>query len=84
MTNELNIPITRVTCPPCCLCGKQATVEVTTDDWNNYQAAQGDLNNPKRLAQNAFPEMDADDREMLITGTHPACWDAIMGEEDDD
>ena len=33
--------------------------------------------------QNAFPEMSAADREMLITGTHPACWDKLCPEEDE-
>lgn len=34
--------------------------------------------------QNVWPEMDVDQRELLITGTHPACWNAMFPEEDED
>lgn len=34
------------------------------------------------LIQEAFPTMPAPDREMLITGTHPECWNLMFGEED--
>jgi hypothetical protein len=33
--------------------------------------------------QNAFPEMSMEDREILITGTHPACWDKLFPKEDE-
>jgi len=32
------------------------------------------------FVQNVFPEMSPEDRELLISGTHPACWDRYMGE----
>jgi len=31
--------------------------------------------------QSAFPDMKAADREVLITGTHPACWDKLFPAE---
>jgi len=31
----------------------------------------------------AFPDMSVDDREMLISGTHPACWDRLFPCEDE-
>ena len=34
--------------------------------------------------QEAFPEWTAEQRELLKTGIHPECWDAMMSEEDDD
>ena len=35
--------------------------------------------------QDAFPDMSAGDREILISGTHAACWDKLFpGEEEDD
>ena len=34
--------------------------------------------------QNVFPEMSAADREVLITGTHPACWNKLFPEEEGD
>ena len=33
------------------------------------------------LIQNVFPDMSADDREFLMTGTTPAEWDKLTGEE---
>lgn len=32
--------------------------------------------------QVALPDRPSDFREMLITGTHPECWNRIFGEED--
>lgn len=34
------------------------------------------------LIQNAFPQLDANDREFLMTGITPEEWDEIMGEEE--
>jgi hypothetical protein len=34
--------------------------------------------------QNVFPTMDPADREVLLSGTHPSCWDAAFPDEDDD
>lgn len=31
--------------------------------------------------QSAFPDMSAGEREVLITGTHPACWDKLFAGE---
>jgi hypothetical protein len=33
------------------------------------------------LIQDVFPDMSVNDREMLITGTHPACWDNLFPRE---
>jgi hypothetical protein len=30
------------------------------------------------LVQRVWPHMTPDDRELLITGTHPACWEKIF------
>jgi len=34
--------------------------------------------------QNAFPDMTMSDRELLISGTHPACWDKLFPEEEEE
>jgi hypothetical protein len=34
--------------------------------------------------QDAFPTLSPALREQIITGTHPACWDEIFGDEDED
>ena len=33
--------------------------------------------------QVALPELDADQRELLITGTHAHCWNRMFGPDDD-
>jgi hypothetical protein len=34
------------------------------------------------VIQNAFPELDAEDRERLISGTCPKCWDKLFGSKE--
>lgn len=60
---------------PCVFCGKTAIVVVDIEGWEKYQAGE--------FVQKAFPRMPADVREMFISGTHPACWEAHMKGEDD-
>jgi len=31
-----------------------------------------------------FPELIPDQRELLISGTHPACWDVMFAEVEDE
>jgi hypothetical protein len=33
--------------------------------------------------QDALPELDADQRELLMTGTHAHCWERMWGSDDD-
>jgi hypothetical protein len=32
--------------------------------------------------QDALPELDADQRELLISGTHAQCWEKMWGPDD--
>lgn len=34
--------------------------------------------------QTALPDLDDDQRELLISGTHAHCWQAMFGGDDDD
>ena len=36
------------------------------------------------LIQNCFPDMSEGDREILISGTHPDCWNQLFPKEEDD
>lgn len=38
--------------------------------------------NKGEFIQNAFPYATASDREMLISGSHPECWDKAFGGEE--
>ena len=65
------IEMTDVLCPKCPLCHVQSTLSVPLSGFLMRQDGA--------LVQTAFPEMPMDVREMLISGTHPECWDAEFG-----
>lgn len=73
-----------ISAPRCMYCQKSATIELTPDEQMRYEQLQrGKITH----IQDALPEWSADKRELLITGTHPECWDAIfedVDEEEDD
>ena len=65
---------------PCVMCKMPAIV--TDVDETGYVAWQNGQN-----IQDALPELDPDQRELLMTGTHAHCWDRIwttMKEFDND
>ena len=68
--------VTICTTLPCVVCGERSTVRVNTEQLAAW----------KRGAhiQVAFPDMTDDDRELLLTGTHPACWETLCPNEDDE
>lgn len=55
-----------VTTKRCVLCGKSSTLTVDADAHRRWRGGT--------LIQKAFPDLDADSRELLISGTHPSCW----------
>jgi hypothetical protein len=59
----------------CTVCGEY---EVWSLDRKAVESWQGG-----EYIQNAFPDMSAEDRELLISGTHPACWDKLFPKEDE-
>ena len=70
MTNQIEVK-TR----PCCVCGQS---EIKTLNREAVYRWQGGEN-----IERAFPEMGAGERELLITGTHPDCWDKLFSEEEE-
>jgi hypothetical protein len=58
-----------VVCRPCAVCGKQAEVSMTADQFGRWLAGEH--------VQNVLPSMPAPERELLISGTHPACWNKL-------
>ena len=61
------------TCP---FCGKTHYVIVDAADWINYTEGV--------LAQNAFPDLSATEREQIISHLCPECQDKIFNTDDDD
>ena len=65
-----------VTNPVCMMCGNGSSSRV---DWLKYYLWVGG-----GLIDQIFKEMNAGERELMITGTHPYCWSQMMNGEDED
>ena len=55
----------------CPICGDEHCFEVTEEQFKKYQSGEDYI-------QNIFPELSADEREMLITGICPSCWNKMF------
>lgn len=60
----------------CPFCGEVHNIWVNEVDYNAWFEGE--------LAQDAFPYLSADEREMLISGICPTCWDGMFGIPEDD
>lgn len=60
----------------CPFCGKTHYIEVKAKDYLAWQDGE--------LVQDAFPYLSADEREMLISGICPSCWDGMFSEDEDE
>lgn len=64
----------------CHYCKVEHQQFITTDQWYRWQE-NGEY------IQDVFPHLTDSQREMLLTGTHPECWEKMFPqdeEEDDD
>lgn len=57
--------------PACFVCKKSSMMVVPFKEFMAYQLGA--------LLQDAFPNMEAAEREQFKTGTHPKCWDKVFG-----
>jgi hypothetical protein len=61
-----------VECPPCRVCGIRGVLaDVPVDSYIGWKSRDN--------VQDAFPQFDADQRELLMTGTHAHCWEIMWG-----
>jgi tRNA(Arg) A34 adenosine deaminase TadA len=66
-----------VTCPPCIVCRTSAVLDgVDALGFVEWQQLGVPI-------QNALPDLDADQRELLVTGTHAHCWERLFGGRDE-
>ena len=65
--------IVETTCP---FCDGISYVEVNELDYYDWQEG--------KLAQDAFPYLSAGDRELLVSGICPLCWDRMFSIPDDE
>lgn len=56
----------------CPFCGRAYQKMFPADGYRRYRAGE--------KVQDCFPDRSADDREFLITGICPECWDKQFGE----
>lgn len=62
--------------PRCRYCGESGSIELTDAEVLAMETTP--------FIQKALPNRSPDERELLITGTHPACWDAMFPPEDEE
>ena len=60
---------------PCPFCGVIAEVVVPVAGFMEWRSGV--------LVQKAFPDLDVDSREQLISGICPKCWDETFGPSDE-
>lgn len=70
MSNTINVV---VFCP---FCNDVAELEVSFEGFKQWKSGE--------LLQQAMPEINADDRERLISGTCPKCWNSMFDLSDDE
>ena len=63
-----------VTTHPCVVCGKPSTLTLDRAKVNRYIGGE--------FVQDVWPDMADADREVLVSGVHPACFDSLFPEED--
>lgn len=59
----------------CMFCGKESRITVPGQGLWAWEHGT--------FAQDAFPDLTPAEREMVMTGTHPECWDAMIPDDDE-
>ena len=67
--------MTAVVAAPCRHCDAVHELTVNVEGFVNWQAGE--------FIQDALPELSADERELLISGTCDECWQRFFPEEDE-
>lgn len=60
----------------CPMCGKTHLLTMTNEQFERLEAGEEHI-------QDIFPDWSLDDRERLISGACPECWDKVFGGDDD-
>lgn len=68
--------ITRILTDKCPVCGNATIMDVSSEGLRKWGGGM--------FIQDAFPELSSPERENMLTGTHPACWDILFPVEEDD
>lgn len=66
----MTITTITVETPVCSVCGKTSHVMLDKEKFLRWQRGEH--------IQTVWPEMPREQRETLISGVHPACWDKLF------
>ena len=69
------LAMTAVVAVPCRLCNEVADLTVNIEGFVAWQGG--------KLIQEALPELSADQRELLISGTCDKCWNEMFGSDEE-
>lgn len=74
MAVTTDIKMSTMITPGCFKCGKTGELKMPSDIYfaGIKKWEQG------ALIQDAFPTLNAEEREQIMTGIHPECWKAIF------
>lgn len=64
-----------VTTPECQVCRQTGFVVAPEEGIERWRKGE--------KIQHALPMLTANDREQLVSGTHPRCWEILMADEDE-
>ena len=70
------LAMTAVVAVPCRLCQEVTDLTVNAEGFVNWQAGE--------YIQDALPELSADMRELLISGTCPTCWEKMFPSDEEE
>jgi len=77
---EMTIKMSTIETKRCFQCGKPGELKIPSPDYfaGIKKLEQG------ALIQDAFPSLNTEQREQIISGTHPECWKKMFppGEKD--
>ena len=65
------------------LTGKPATMQMEVPSLAKFQEDYADWDLGGKLVQNAFPYLNAEQREFLMTGITPEEWEQLFGHDDE-
>lgn len=60
----------------CRWCGQGVGLVASQLEWDMWFSPD------RPMVQRCFPTMSAENREMLVSGTCPKCWDSMFGGEE--
>lgn len=74
MEETQEIPMSTMITPQCFKCGKTGEIRIPSEIY--FAGIKASENGA--LIQDAFPTLDREQREQIMTGIHPECWKAIF------